>query len=70
MFVQNLYNRLALSFWSTIIVIMSESRFCQWFILNVHDMYAGRGRKQMIKLVILWSVSGLLIGVLLGVLLA
>jgi hypothetical protein len=70
MFVQNLYNRLALTFWSTIIVIMSESHFCQWFILNVHDMYAGGRRNQVIKLAILWSVSGLLVGILLGVLLA
>jgi hypothetical protein len=70
MFVQNMYNRLALSFWSTIILILSESRFCQWFILKIHDFYASSGRKHMIKLAVLWSVSGLLIGILLGILLA
>jgi hypothetical protein len=68
MLVRNIYNRLALSFWSTLILIMSESRFCQWIILNVHDLYAGSKREHLLKLALFWSVMGLLIGLILGIL--
>lgn len=60
--------QLEISFWSTVIPLMSETPPLRRLIQGIYDLIQGEHQYRVIKQAMIWSGTGLLLGFVLGLL--